>query len=91
MIRVTIEMIPHGREARARHMATIEIANDNSGTVETGNYTAELSKVNRLGRVRVHPHLWKRARVVNFPRGRLTVYDLLFRVLQEAVGERNST
>lgn len=44
MIRVTIELIPGGMEnhPRRRVLGTLEIANDNTGTADIGNYTATL-------------------------------------------------
>lgn len=44
MIRVTIELIPHGDENsdRRRVLGTLEIANDGSGDRETGNYEGTL-------------------------------------------------
>jgi hypothetical protein len=43
MIRITIEMLPHGDESRKRHMGTMEIANDATGTGTAGNYRVRLS------------------------------------------------
>ena len=37
MIRVTIQLLPFGNEANARHLGTIDIANDGTGTAERGN------------------------------------------------------
>jgi hypothetical protein len=38
MLRVTIELVPHGIEAAARPIATLLLANDGEGTYESGNY-----------------------------------------------------
>jgi hypothetical protein len=38
MIRVTIEIVPFGKEDRARKIGTLLLANDGEGTHETGNY-----------------------------------------------------
>ncbi len=83
MIRVTIELLPWGCEARKQHLGTIEIANDGSGSRSVGHYRARLS---RRGAPR---SVWKEAKIKNFPRLRWTAYDLLYRVLREVVGERN--
>jgi len=55
MIRVTVELVPHGVESRKREIGRLEIANDGTGDEETGNYTgtlfAEYSPEGRSGRV----------------------------------------
>lgn len=38
MLRVTIELVPFGDEARAEVVDVIEIVNDGTGTIEVGNY-----------------------------------------------------
>lgn len=38
MIRITVEMIPLGVEANKRQLAMMEIDNDGSGDLKTGNY-----------------------------------------------------
>jgi hypothetical protein len=38
MIRVTVELVPFGREADKRVLKQMEIANDGTGTNEYGNY-----------------------------------------------------
>lgn len=40
MIRITVEMIPHGDESKKRPLAMMEIANDGTGDDTTGNYCA---------------------------------------------------
>ncbi len=82
MLRVTIELLPHGSEAHKRHLGTIEIANT-GGTSTQGNYRARLSKRGKPNQI------WKAGEVINFPRKRLGAYDLLYRALEAAVGERN--
>jgi hypothetical protein len=44
MIRVTIEILPSGDETRKRHVGTVEIANDGTGSAEVGNYSIRLTK-----------------------------------------------
>jgi hypothetical protein len=83
MIHVEITMWPGGDEDKAYHLGTILIANDaTSDNLNVGNYAAVLSKKGGNG-------VWKEARVTGFPRKRLGPYDLLFRVLRAAVGNRN--
>lgn len=83
MIRVTIELWPGGQEHLKRHLGTIDIANDATGSATRGNYRARLSRRNNPD------GCWKTARVEGFPRKRLGAYDLLFRVLKQVVGPRN--
>lgn len=89
MIRVTIELIPLGIEnlGLTQHLGTIDIANVtdfSSPTLQTrGNYTAMLSRKGSPASV------WKSVGVQDFPRKQRNAYDLLYRVLKEAVGERN--
>lgn len=85
MIVVTVELWPHGDERRKRHLGTATIANDLSGTQDTGNYHVMLSKAGRP------KETWRRGRVEAFPRlsRRLGVWDLLYRALRDSVGERN--
>lgn len=82
MLRVTIELLPHGDESRKRHLGTMEIANV-GGTPSRGNYRARLSKRGKP------KQLWKEGAVTGFPRKRLGPYDLLYRALMATVGSRN--
>lgn len=83
MLRITIELLPFGSEARKRHLGTMEISNDGTGDLEIGNYDVRLSKWGRPGQT------WRRGRVEGFPRRRLGPYDLLYRALLATVSERN--
>jgi len=82
MLRVTIELLPLGSESRKKHLGTIEIVNDRTGTPETGNYDVTLFKWGTGRRV------WRRGRVDGFPRKRLGPHDLLLRALLATVGNR---
>ncbi len=42
MIRVTVELLPHGREQGKRTLGTLEIANNLSGNLLKGNYSGVL-------------------------------------------------
>jgi len=86
MLRITIEILPFGFEKNKRHLGTATIANDGTGTLKTGNYTYKLSKWGRPDAV------WRRGHITGFPRGgrgSLGPWDLLFRVLKDAVGRRS--
>ena len=83
MIRVTVELVPHGIEGRKKHLGTAEIWNDATGNLATGNYGYRLSR-------RGQPNSdWKSGEVKGFPRKRLGGWDLLFRALRNAVADRN--
>ena len=70
MIRVTVELVPHGIESRARKIGELRIANDGSGDRDIGNYTAVLhaeytDEDGRVGYVR------------NFKRRKQSVWSLI--------------
>ena len=79
MLRITIEFLPGGSEARARRLGTACIVNDGSGDPAHGNYKVTLSR--RGGKER-------EGKVLGFPRKRLGPWDLLLRALAATVGER---
>lgn len=102
MLRVTIELLPGGNEDRARTLGMIEIANDGTGTQQTGNYVAVLKKTAPFsGALKAK---WRGAvmypnaedeevmtgQVSGFDRNRRGVYDLLYRALTACgIGKRN--
>lgn len=49
MLRVTIELVPHGDETRAREIGTMLIANDGEGTYAKGNYAYVYGYTDRRG------------------------------------------
>ncbi len=82
MIRVTVELLPHGDESRRRHLGTAIIANDGTGTDTQGNYNIRLSR-------RGQPDsAWKTGRLTGFQRKRFLVWDLLLLALAATVGQR---
>lgn len=70
MIRITVEMFPGGDESRKRTLRTLEIANDATGTVETGHYSGVLH-------AEYTPPQGRRGRVRNFNRRRQSVWSLV--------------
>lgn len=48
-----------------------------------GDYYVEITKKNS------ETHIFKQGKVLNFPRKKLGVWDLLYRALKEIVGDRN--
>ncbi len=82
MIRVTIELWPRGDAARRKHLGTIDIANDGTGTPERGNYKV------RLAGFKGAESTWRAGAVQGFPRRSRGPYDLLLRALAATVGDR---
>lgn len=84
MILITVELVS-ARTGKREVLGKAEIYNDATGTPSRGNYVAKLYKrgENFGGSV------WKAGRIEDFPRKRLLMWDLLFRVLRELVEDRN--
>ena len=80
MIKITVELWPLGSEKYKKEIASMKIWNDGTGTKSMGNYKYSVS----LSRQ------WKMGEIKKFPRRRLNVWDLIFRVLYDAVGDRNN-
>lgn len=70
MIRVTVELIPHGDELRKRTLGTLEIANDGTGTENVGSYSGVL-------RAEYTPSVGRRGYVWDFNRQRQSVWSLI--------------
>ena len=87
MIRVTVELVSAIHPSRNRLLGVAYISNDgekfhaSNGT--RGDYNVEITKAGVTGAI------WKRTRVLGFPRRRLGAWDLLFRALRDIVGQRN--
>jgi hypothetical protein len=84
MLRVTIEILPSGDENRKRHLGTVEIANDGTGSAEVGNYSIRLAKFGRPDQT------WLQGKLNGFDRIKRGPYDLLLQCLLATVGVRNS-
>jgi hypothetical protein len=84
MIRITIELLPLGREEHKRHLGTAEIWNDASGDGNTGNYKFRLSKWGGKN------ELWKSGEIKGFPRQSRGAWDLLYLCLKSVLEKRNS-
>ena len=81
MILVKIELHPRGDASKAKELGRIKIGNTGTGTSTKGNYTAALfDKAKRRFRV---------VDITGFPRKRLLAFDLVYRILKAAIGERN--
>ena len=80
MIIISVEIWPRGDESQKQLLGRAEIFNDATGDHGHGNYGYRLVHKGRKFRSGV---------LTNFPRLRLTSWDLLFRALRDAVGSRN--
>jgi hypothetical protein len=78
VIRVTVELVPHGDESRARVLARGTITNDGTGTFQRGNYRFWLSQSGRVNATS------REGEVKDFPRRAKNVWHLLSRVLAVA-------
>lgn len=79
MLAIKIELWPYGDQSKAKVLGMCMIANDGTGDQETGNYYA-IFKDDKCE---------KKSEVKSFPRLRLNAFDLLFRALRGAFGDRN--
>lgn len=70
MIRVTIELLPHGHERNKRTLGTMEIANDGSGDVATGSYRGTLH-------AEYTPLSGRKGQVLQFHRRKQSVWSLV--------------
>lgn len=87
MIRVTVELVSAINPARSKVLGVAVISNDGEKTAvkpARGNYNFALSM-----RAPFTNRVWKSGSIEEFPRKRLGGWDLLYRVLRAAVGERN--
>lgn len=85
MLRVTIELLPHGDESLKEVVGLIDIVNDGSGDAETGNYDVMLHKTPKYAK---RPGVWRRGKIEGFPRLHLGPYDLLLWCLAVVIGDR---
>lgn len=89
MLYVRVEIWPGGDRSKAVVKGEATIANDGTGTETVGNYNAFFSKLAGFA----DPHspqaseVWKRGRVVDFPRRALGPFHLLAVALASAVAD----
>lgn len=76
MIVVEVKLVSAIDESRSRHLGTIHIANDGTGSVTKGNYTASFLGANGgYGKV---------GRVENYPRKAVSIWNLIRRACEAA-------
>lgn len=94
MIYVRMEMWPRGDRTRARLLGEGTITNA-GGNEAFANYDCVLLKSPEYSKTPGDPAkptaktTWKRTSIKGFPRSRLGPWDLLFRCLRMAIGNRN--
>jgi len=49
MVRITVELLPHGSESAKRKIASMDIINDGTGNIDNGNYKYKIYSVEALG------------------------------------------
>ena len=84
MLRVTVELIPQGVEDQRKLLGVIGITNDGSGSLETGNYTIELSDEPPFTSAG-NRSIWRRLKLKGFKRRAFGPYHLLLAALLEAI------
>jgi hypothetical protein len=84
VLRITIEMVPHGDESRKRVIYVAKIINLLTGTKTRGDYGMIMY------RGRSTKAIWKKCRINGFPRKQRNAWDLLYRGLREIIGGRNN-
>lgn len=94
MVIVQILMAPKGDRANAYLMAEGTIANISQGAMRSadalvGDYDVRLMKAVRFQKPGQPVPVWKRGRVMGFPRKRLGEWDLLLRALCACLFKRN--
>jgi hypothetical protein len=83
VLRVTIELVPHGDDSRAEKIGEAIIANDGTGTTNIGNYRARIQRFSRGKNKRALTPM--RCRVHGFARLTHGPWDLLYLILKEAL------
>jgi hypothetical protein len=83
MLRITVELLPKGHEEGKRCLGTMDIWNDATGDLETGNYKFRIFQWGTPKRV------WKSGELKGFPRQKRGPWDLLYLVLLKSVATRN--
>lgn len=81
MIRVTIEILPFGKEKDKYHLGTVEITNDGRGSPTKGNYI--------YGFFDKRKRHFRHGFYDGFPKKKLMIWDLLLRILTKEFGYRN--
>ncbi len=85
MIVLRVEVWPDGDQKRAREIGVVEIANDETGTADRGNYSVRRKRGHAPDTLPGAAGCY----VTGFDRTRRTAWDLAFVALRGLVGRRN--
>jgi hypothetical protein len=80
--KITVELVPHGREEASEILKTLEIFNDGTGTKTNGNYGYRYLDINRVPR--------DTGEIKNHPRLDVSVWNLVWKVLNERYGSKKT-
>jgi hypothetical protein len=83
MIRVIMEMVPHGEEDKKFFIGVCEIWNEGTGTLDHGNYRFRISKENPNVNITI-------GEVKQFPRLTKSGWHLLFECLREFLDKKKT-
>jgi hypothetical protein len=81
MIVVTVELWPHGESEGKELLGVARIVNIGTGTPARGNYIFQLYRKKKVA--------WFTGYVHDFPRQQLSVWDLVYRILDKTIASRN--
>lgn len=90
MIRVTVELVPHGDEGRAKTLgrAIIHNVSRNGSTSTKGDYRAAVAHESRMATTAdILTHPLRRGEVRDYPRLSYNVWRLVIRALRSAFPE----
>ena len=94
MIVVRVELWPGGYRNRMKHLGTMTIVNDGTGSKTIGNYDVSLSGRNHDDPIALHLHgkgRVYRGRVVGHPRLRMSMWRLIHKAVNSVFGEERGT
>ena len=77
MIKITVELLPHGRESKKQVIAAGEIVNDGSGNIKSGNYRATF-----IHKIPDGDMVILRSKVKGFSRADTGVWNLILEALK---------
>lgn len=75
MLRITVELVYQGDESKKSTIGVMEIGNDGTGTIDSGNYNVRM-RTDRAEK-------WAKAYVKNFPRQERGPFHLIHASLRE--------
>ena len=82
MLVINVEIWPFGDQSQAKHLGTMLIANDVSGTEQSGNYKVKIYKRNHIPLNFISTkYVLRTSEVKGFARKRLSVWALICKAL----------